>query len=133
MGKISLAVIAVCAASLAATPVFAEETRAPGNHVLTPLDAWTERGREPAITRTLRGNAALPAPDAEPVYDPDWRRQQVPAPQAVPSDRFSIPQQGYYPREGEILRAPGYEYDSGGAGTYPPSYPMEGASLRRGR
>lgn len=92
-------------------------------------EAWARYNHGPAISKTLRyapNEVATPAP----AYDYDWQRQSAPRPPSVAPKQFSFPQQGYYPREGEVLKAPGYEYDFGGAGTFPPTHPMEGAAWR---
>jgi hypothetical protein len=96
--------------------------------------AWPKVDHAPAITKTLRyapQDQVAPAPSQ--TYDYDWQRQPAPAAPQQAHPQFSHPQQGYYPQEGQTQQAPGYEYDFGGAGTYPPLYPMEGANWRAPR
>ena len=94
------------------------------------IHAWPRTNHEPAIGKTLTPPHTAPAqsePSAD--YQYEWQRQPAPIPPhlAVPQ-QFSYPQQGYFPREGKVEQAPGYEYDFGGAGSYPPLVPMEGAN-----
>ena len=123
-----LALVAVGSLSAACGSI-AKDRSAPDASPL-PVAGWPNERRNPAITRTIRPSVpGQLAPPATPGYDPDWQNQTVPSPQPIPRRQFSIPQQGYYPREGEIPQAPGYEYDFGGPATFPPTVPMEGAAL----
>lgn len=94
---------------------------------------WPHYGHEPAITKTLRYGPPAHMPPPAPEFGYDWQNQAPLPPPSFGGPRFSHPQQGYYPREGTIQQAPGYEYGSGGVGTYPPLYPMEGANWREPR
>jgi len=123
-----LALVAVGSLSAACGSI-AKDRAAPSASPM-PVAGWPTGPRNPAITRTIRPAApAQLASPAPPAYDPNWQNQTVPSPQPTPRRQFSIPQQGYYPREGEIPQAPGYEYDFGGPATFPPTVPMEGAAL----
>ncbi len=102
-----------------------------GNGPHSPASiAWPHTNHEPAIGKTLTPQqpiALQSEPNAD--YQYDWQSQPAPVPPHLATpQQFSYPQQGYYPREGKIEQAPGYEYDFGGAGSYPPSLLMEGAS-----
>ncbi len=124
---VSIAALVAVGSLSSACGTFAEERAAAK---VMPVAAWPQEQRNPAITRTIRPSApAQVAPQAPPAYDSDWQKQTVPSPQPTPRRQFSIPQQGYYPREGDIPKAPGYEYDFGGPATFPPTFPMEGAAL----
>ena len=98
-----------------------------------PPHAWPRTNHEPAIGKTLTPYQSIPAqsePSAD--YQYEWQHQPAPpAPYLAAPQQFSYPQQGYFPREGIVEQAPGYEYDGydfGGGGSYPPMVPMEGAS-----
>ena len=95
-----------------------------------PAYAWPLTNREPAITKTLTPRQPeLLQPEPNEDYQYEWQHQPAPpAPYLAAPQQFSYPQQGYFPRDGKVEQAPGYEYDFGGAGTYPPLVPMEGAS-----
>lgn len=95
-----------------------------------PTHAWPHTNHEPAIGKTLTPrHPALLQPESEPDYQYEWKHQPAPTPPHLATpQQFSYPKQGYFPREGAFEQAPGYEYDFGGAGSYPPLVPMEGAS-----
>lgn len=131
MKRMVLGALIALPAILAVAPSLAEDWPPRATAVgsfYAPAPVWPLTPHDPAISKTLRPHhkgQAAPAP-----YDPSWQNQTVPAPQTALPRRFSIPQQGYYPREGEIQQAPGYEYDFSGPATFPPTYPMEGAAWR---
>ena len=95
-----------------------------------PIYAWPHTNHEPAIGKTLRlDHPALSQTEPTTDYQYEWKHQPVPTPPHLSTpQQFSIPKQGYFPREGKIEQAPGYEYDFGDTGSYPPTVPMEGAS-----
>lgn len=144
MTRIIAIVLTASAVSLWAVSAKALEYRQLNPHVSPPTpyvqnsfqpQAWPRVHHAPAITKTLNGAmqsyTAAPVPAPAPQYDYDWQRQPAPVAPRLAPPQFSYPQQGYYPREGVVPQAPGYEYDFGGAGTYPPVYPMEGAGWRQ--
>ena len=134
--------IALTASVVALWAVSAKANGAHGGHTLAqqpnsfypPAHAWPHVNHAPAITKTLGYVPRTePAPAPTQTYDYDWQRQPAPAAPQRAHPQFSHPQQGYYPREGQVQQAPGYEYDFGGAATFPPTYPMEGANWRAPR
>ena len=100
-----------------------------------PAHFWPNVAHAPAITRTLDLNPNYNAPPpSSPAYDYEWQNQPSPPAPVLAPPTFSHPQQGYFPRENLAPQiVPGYEYDFGGAGTYPPLYPIEGASWKAPR
>lgn len=96
---------------------------------------WPQVAHAPAITKTLTANPHHPVPTTPPPsYDYRWQNQPSPPAPVLAPPKFSHPQQGYYPREQLAPQiAPGYEYDFGGAGSYPPLYPIEGANWKAPR
>ena len=92
--------------------------------------AWPVTNHEPAIGKSLRvpqATALQSTPDAD--YQYEWQHQPAPpAPYLATPQQFSYPKQGFFPRDGKVEQAPGYEYDFGDTGSYPPMVPMEGAS-----
>lgn len=97
-----------------------------------PALYWPETAHEPALSKTLNTVLDIPVQETPaPAYNYDWQNQPALTVPTLPLPQFSYPQQGYYPRE-EIQPqiAPGYEYDFGGTGSYPPAYPIEGAKWK---
>lgn len=93
--------------------------------------AWPHMNHEPAITKTMTPPQQVPAQSSEvPYYEYEWQRQPGPPAPSLVAPQFSYPQQGYYPREGEVPQVQGYEYDFGDGATYPPAFPMEGAKWK---
>lgn len=100
-----------------------------------PLFAWPHTNHEPAIGKTLTPQHPIAEP-TEPTadYQYEWQYQPAPpAPYLATPQQFAYPKQGYFPRDGKIEQAPGYEYDFGDTGSYPPSTPIEGAKWREPR
>ena len=96
---------------------------------------WPRIAHAPAISKTFSANPnhAIPSEPA-PSYDYQWQNQPSPPAPILAPPQFSHPKQGYFPREQIAPQvAPGYEYDFGGAGTFPPLYPIEGANWKAPR
>lgn len=100
-----------------------------------PALYWPKTSHEPAISKTLSTLPNIPIYQVPaPAYNYDWQSQPAPQAPAIAVPQFFYPQQGYFPRDEIKPRiAPGYEYNYGGIGSYPPAYPIEGANWKAPR